>query len=314
MITKEEFQQAIDQTQQKIVNSEPESRIFTLSVKKRFDSSTLLDLYSISFPHVKREFWETKIKLGNLTLDGAKVSPNQEVRAGQITQHSEPPKNEPDVSFDINLIEATQDYWIINKPSPLPVHAGGRYQYHTLTHILKKAFPNQSIHLINRLDANTTGALIIALNKKTAQAIGKQFENRSVNKTYLALVENAPSSTYFNSTASIGKSKTPAGGRKLEEGQESTTNFQVLRKFDNTTLLKVTPHSGRTNQIRLHLAGLGFPIIGDLGYKNPEYLKTNPLTYPTDSLFLHSWKISFSYKNEIKSYTASPNQKWFNFL
>ena len=79
-------------------------------------------------------------------------------------------------------------------------------------------------------------------------------------------------------------------------------------------LLQVTPHSGRTNQIRLHLAGLNLPIVGDLGYKNPEYFNDNPLTYPTDSLYLHSWKLTFTDNEKVVNYLAPPNQKWFNYL
>jgi 23S rRNA pseudouridine1911/1915/1917 synthase len=275
-----------------------------------------LDLYAESFPHLEREYWKTKIETGNLLLDGKKTTPNQKVKAGQITQHSVPPKDEPQVSFEIELIAATDDYWVINKPSPLPVHAGGRYQNNTLTHLLKTAFPDQGIHLINRLDANTTGIVLVALNKETAQILGKQFENREVTKTYLALVEGIPKNEQFQSTKSISKTKTPAGGRKLEEGHESNTDFEILKTYGDKTLLKVTPHSGRTNQIRLHLAGLGLPIVGDLGYKNPEYFENNPLTYPDDSLFLHAWKLQIkdSSTKEMVKFEAEINQKWKNYL
>jgi len=316
MISNLEFQNTISKAANQLTQAKTEPRNFTLSVKKRFDGFTLLDLYAESFPHVEREYWKTKIDNGNLILDGKKTTPNQKVKAGQITQHSVPPKEEPLVSFKIELIEATTDYWVINKPSPLPVHAGGRYQNNTLTHILKTAFPNQSIHLINRLDANTTGIVLVALNKETAQKLGKQFENREVIKTYLALVEGVPKSEQFQSSKSISKTKTPAGGRKLEEGHESNTDFEILKTYGDKTLLKVTPHSGRTNQIRLHLAGLGLPIVGDLGYKNPEYFENNPLTYPDDSLFLHAWKLQIkdSSTKEMVKFEAEVNQKWKNYL
>lgn len=316
MVSVAKFQNAIFNAAILLSLPKTKPRIFTLSVKKRFDGFTLLDLYAESFPHVEKEYWKSKIEIGNLTLDGKKVNPKQKVKAGQITQHSVPPKEEPAVDYTIELIFATENYWVINKPSPLPVHAGGRYQNNTLTHLLKTAFPEKNIHLINRLDANTTGIVLVALNKETAQKLGKQFENREVLKTYLALVEGVPENQQFQSTKSISKTKTPAGGRKLAEGHESISEFEILKTFENKTLLKVTPHSGRTNQIRLHLADLGLPIVGDLGYKNPDYYKNNPLTYPEDSLFLHAWKLVFwdDFTSLRVTHKAQPNNKWDSFL
>jgi 23S rRNA pseudouridine1911/1915/1917 synthase len=211
---------------------------------------------------------------------------------------------------------ATENFWVINKPSPLPVHAGGRYLYNTLTNGLKIAFPNRSFHLVNRLDANTTGIVLVALNKVAATHLGKQFEHREVSKTYLALVEGTPTKTEFENSASISKNKTAAGGRELTSGNESLTLFKVLSSKGNRSLLQVKPHSGHTNQIRLHLAGLNHPIQGDLGYKNPKYFKSHPLTYPTDSLFLHAWKLKFwdpFDHSEIKVISA-PNKKWEDYL
>ena len=316
MISDSEFREAIASVIQKKSEQTDQPRIFTLSVKKRFDKFQILELYAQSFPHVERAFWKLKIESGNLTIDHKKVNPTHIVRAGQITQHTVIPKPEPLINGQIKLIDSNSNYWVIDKPSPLPVHAGGRYQNNTLTQILKDAFPNQKFHLINRLDANTTGIVLVALNKETATILGKQFENREVQKRYLALVEGSPVNTKFNSTKSIGKEKTPAGGRKLEDGQDSNTDFKVLSNFENTTLLQVTPHSGRTNQIRLHLAGLQLPIVGDLGYKNPEYFKNNPLTYPDDSLFLHAWKLKFYHpvSKEVMHYEAHPTSKWRFYL
>ena len=193
------------------------------------------------FPHVEQEYWRAKILSGNLTLDGKCVSPLQKINAGQITQHSVPPKEEPKISFQIDLIAANNNYWVLNKPSPLPVHAGGRYEINTLTNILKLSFPNQPFYLINRLDANTTGLIVVALNKETAQNIGNQFKNREVNKTYLALVDNIPTNQYFESNSDISKSKTAAGGRKLEEGQESNTDFEVINTFEKKCFITGYP-------------------------------------------------------------------------
>jgi 23S rRNA pseudouridine1911/1915/1917 synthase len=132
----------------------------------------------------------------------------------------------------------------------------------------------------------------------------------------LALVEGVPAQSDFTSTASISKEKTSAGGRKIDEGTAASTRFETLRSWENKSLIKVIPRSGRTNQIRLHLAHLNLPIVGDLGYKDPTYFENNPLTYPTDSLFLHAWKLSFDDPTTQKRLTfeAPPNKKWQPYI
>ncbi len=316
MIAPEDFKNALTSLPQLVSEKNQAPRVFKLSVKKRFDGFTLLELYAQSFPHVDREFWLNKIESGNVLVDQKVGTSQQILRAGQITQHSVAAKPEPKVNWDIQLIAATENYWVISKPSPLPVHAGGRYLFNTLTAGLKLAFPEQSFHLINRLDANTTGIVLVALNKATANFLSKQFENREVEKTYLAVVEGHPSETSFSSQKGISKEKTPAGGRQLVEESVSKTDFQLLKTFKADSLLEVTPHSGHTNQIRLHLAGLGLPIKGDLGYKDPVYFKSNPLTYPEDSLFLHAWKLRFQDQktNQEVLVESRPNDRWAPYL
>jgi RluA family pseudouridine synthase len=316
MITSEEFKFAFRSIPPILSEKSKSPRTFILSIKKKFHNCSLLEVYAKSFPHVESDFWKEKIKSGNLTLDHQKSLPNTQVKAGQITQHTVAGKPEPKVNWDIELIHANPNFWVLNKPAPLPVHSGGRYLFNTLTDGLKAAFPELKFHLINRLDANTTGIVLVALNKEYAHLLSKQFENRTVQKTYLALVEGIPTSKKFKSTASISKTKTPAGGRELVQGSNSKTDFKLIKSFTDTSLLEVQPHSGHTNQIRLHLAGLHHPILGDVGYKNPTYFKTNPLTYPSDSLFLHAWKLCITHPEteEKKEFTAKPKTKWLPYL
>lgn len=315
-MTSAEFQIAISRAADQIKSHQPETRKYTLSIKKRFHGKPLLEVYTQSFPHVDEAYWVEKINKGNLTLNNSKTSTDEIVVAGQITEHIVPATPEPMVNFEVQLISDQQDFWVLSKPSPLPMHSGGRYLNNNFTHLLKTAFPKLSIHVVNRLDANTTGIVLVALNKKTAFELGKQFQERSVSKKYLALVEGDVLENTFSSSKSISKEKTPAGGRKIEDGYESFTEFTVLNRKKDTTLLQVQPHSGRTNQIRLHLADMNHAIIGDLGYKNPEYFKSNPLTYATDSLFLHAWKLELHHPiNNIKmEFEAQPNEKWNQFL
>lgn len=310
------FKSAIQQAWQAIQSAPIQPKTYRLSIKKKYDGLPLIQVYAQCFPHVDISYWEDKITNGNLLLNGKPTHTQVIVKAGYVTTHTVMPQPEPEVNPEIALIHADINFWVVNKPSPLPVHAGGRYLNHTLTPRLKEAFPEQNIHLINRLDANTTGIVLVALNKQTAFQLGKQFELRGVTKNYLALVEGTPSEDNFTSTASISKEKTSAGGRKIDEGTAASTRFETMQKWDDKSLIKVIPRSGRTNQIRLHLAHLNLPIVGDLGYKDPTYFKNNPLTYPTDTLFLHAWKLSFNHPDtdERITFEAPTNKKWQTFI
>ena len=297
----------------KIIQSNPiKEKTYRLYIKKKHEGLSLLEVYCQNFPHIPASHWAAKISSGNLLLNGFKSTRNTVVKAGNITTHTEKPTPEPTVNIKIDLLYANSHLWVLNKPAPLPVHAGGRYHKNTLVNLLKTAFPLKNIHLINRLDANTTGLILIALDQETARHLSQQFENRSITKTYLALVEGKPVEKKFNSSASISKEKTASGGRTIQSGFKANTDFELLQEFENTSLLKVIPSSGRTNQIRLHLANIHLPIVGDLGYKNPKYFDNNPLTYPTDSLFLHAWKLKFIHPNNGKEIKikAPLNEKW----
>ena len=120
----------------------------------------------------------------------------------------------------------------------------------------------------------------------------------------------------FTLNNDISKEITASGGREISvHGKNASTEIKVLKKLPKTdqTLLSVVPHSGRTNQIRIHLANMGHPIVGDIGYKDPAYFKNNPLTYSDNCLYLHAWKLAFFYKNKKRSFTAKLPAKFSEY-
>ena len=305
------FEEKIKSITQPLAGSIPSELTYNLSVKLKFEGYTLLDMYAELFPHQSKEKWEEKINDGSLTVNGEKVKPNTILKAGWMTQNTVINKVEPEVNVDIKLIEENDDFLVINKPSPLPIHPAGRFSKNTLTEILKLAFPKNDYKITHRIDANTTGIVILAKNKSTANLITKQFESQTIKKEYLALVEGHVKQHSFNVVEHISKHKTKAGGREIvEEGVKAETMINVVKHYENSTLLSIQPKSGRTNQIRLHLASIGHPIVGDLGYKNQSYFENHPLTYPTDCLYLHAHKISFNYNNQILKFVADVPEKF----
>ncbi len=314
MFEKEFFSKAILKATTPLPGDTPARTHYKLSVKQKYEGYNVIDFFKEIVPRSNKELWLQKIKHQSLLINGKPATTNSILKAGYITEHFSEPKTEPKVANTIELLYSDSNIIIINKPAPLPMHPSGRFNKNSLTEILKIAFPEEDFKIIHRLDANTTGIVILARNKEIINGISSQFENKTTTKKYLALVEGITPLDTFNTRTKIGIEKTAGGGRKSSEnGIDAYTEFRVLerRPTTNQTLLEVTPHTGRTNQIRLHLAELNHPIVGDIGYKDPNYFKTNPLTYTTDSLFLHAWKLSFIYNN--KNFTIeTPIPQKFN--
>lgn len=293
-MTKEEFQKKIQSVTIPLPGSTPKPIIYKLSVKQKFQGLTIIDFYSQAIPNIPKQEWVQKVNSGNMTINGNSTSTDYIIKTGDKTQHSTPPISEPEINPTLQLIHEDNDILVLNKPAPLPMHPCGRFSKNSLVEILKAAFPDSDFKIVHRIDSNTTGLVVLGKTKGATQFISNQFEQQTIKKSYLTLVEGLVQKDNFTSSQVIGKEKTKSGGRQIDiKGNEAFTEFQVLERRSKTSLLRVTPHSGRTNQIRLHLADIGHPIVGDHGYKNPDYFQTNPLTYPDDCLFLHAWKIAF---------------------
>lgn len=309
----DDFEKTIKNATTPLPGSIPETVTYKLSVKLKNDGLSLLELYSKSFPHIKTDVWIDKINAGLLTVNGQKCAPHFKLKAGWITENIVHGKTEPNVNNDIQFIYEDNEILVLNKPAPLPMHPSGRFNRNTLTEILKLSFPTEAFKIVHRLDANTTGVIILAKNSNTANSISQQFQENTIKKEYLALVEGIVTHDMQVINKKISTDKTSSGGREIsDDGLESETKLTVLARDPelNQTLLKVEPKNGRTNQIRLHLASIDHSIVGDLGYKDEQYFKNNPLTYPNDSLFLHAHKIIIRHNSTEKQFIAKIPKKF----
>ena len=313
MITQEAFNKALAKATTPLPGSIPKPTVYRLPVKKKYEGWNIIDFFLEVVPRSDKKMWLDKIENKTLLVNGKPANEHTVLKGGYITQHTSEPKTEPEVSTAIQWIYCDDNILIINKPAPIPMHPSGRFFRNSLTEILKLAFPEEDFKIIHRLDANTTGVIIFGRNKEVVKSIGDQFEAKSTQKTYLAQVEGIPNKDYFTSDTKIGSEKTAGGGRaSSESGTDAFTEFFVKEKYPdkNETLLEVVPHTGRTNQIRLHLADLGHPIVGDHGYKDINYFKNNPLTYSDDCLFLHAWKLKLKINDTQKEFIASIPDKF----
>ncbi len=312
-----EFKESIKKATNPLKGCIPSIKTYKLSVKQRYNGLSILDFYCKAMPHISKEIWKEKIESGILTIEGKPVKIDRIVKTGEKTSHYTKPQTEPNINTNIELIEWNNDFIVINKPAPLPIHPGGRFEHNSLIEILKIAFREENFKLVHRIDANTTGLVVIARNSITANEIIEQFKKQSVKKEYLVLVEGVLSKKSFTLEEMISKKRTPAGGRKVsKDGKKASTHITILKRYPkkNQTLLSVVPHSGRTNQIRIHLANAGYPIVGDIGYKKSDYFKNNPLTYEEDCLFLHAWKLTFHINNENLLFMAPVPAKFKAYI
>ncbi len=291
-------------------------RVF--SVKGKFDGFSLIDFLTSFLPHLSKDHWFYAIENRLLLLDGFKPFPNQIVKAGQRLVHIIPETVDPDVNPEISLIYDDDCMIVLNKPAPIPMHACGRFHRNTLLNILNLAFPEEVFKIVHRLDADTTGIVIFAKDAKTATNLGKQFKERTTQKTYLAITTGIIEEDDFVCNVGIGTKKTAGGGREVDSsGRASETIVKVLKRdYElNQTLLQVEPKSGRTNQIRIHLASIGHPIIGDDHYSQ-DVKVDKPLTLEEDALCLHAWKLKLQHpkSGEAVSFIAPSPSKFNNFL
>ena len=280
--------------------SVPRDSYKPLNVPEDCDNKTLLEMLCRVVKNVSREYWEAECARGLIVnLEGEKISASQVVRAGQRYRHVFPNETEPDVNGAVEILHEDEALIVLNKPAPLPMHAGGRFYRNTLQHLLNAAYHPQKPHPAHRLDANTTGIVLVTRTRHFAGKLQPQFERGQVEKVYLVRVQGRPEAEAFSCDAPISTESGELGSRTVDEltGDSARTEFRVSQRLsDGTTLLEARPLTGRTNQIRVHLWHLGFPVVGDPVYLPGKKLGDKQTLGVADlPLCLHAWRIKFTH-------------------
>lgn len=243
---------------------------------ERLDFVTAREFTEFSRAHIQK--W---IKDGSLLLDGNIVKPKQIVKADQLisVETSEDPVLEDGPEdIPIEILYEDEDIIVLNKQPNLVVHPGAGNQTGTLVNALlhhdkELAFlPRAGV--VHRLDKNTSGVMVVAKNESSYLNIVSQLKERKVNRQYLALVVGEPLS---GSTINEPIGRHPKHRTKqavTDQGKEAITSFKVKENMDGYSLLNVSLKTGRTHQIRVHLAFIGFPIVGDLVYGGRKQFAT----------------------------------------
>jgi RluA family pseudouridine synthase len=294
--------------------SVPYDNVRPISVPLRLDGLELLDFLDAMRTHLSREQWARACAEGRVVNRGQPVHPGRIVRASERFQHLLPATLEPDVATDIKILFEDDSIVVLNKPAPLPMHPCGRFNRNSLSFIMDQVYHPRHLRSAHRLDADTSGVVVFTKSREIAAIVQPQFEAGEVNKKYLARVHGHPAQANFECHARISPDP-QNGGLRLpsETGDQASTHFKLIEKFDDgTSLLEVTPLTGRTNQIRVHAWILDHPIVGDPIYLQHKKLGGNQALSTQDPpMCLQACGIEFTHpttKQRVRF--AAPSPAW----
>ena len=292
-------QAKLDSVCEVLPGSVPQENRRPVNVAARYDKWTLGDLLCDQFPQVGREEWISRCSEGRFVSYGGKVRGiDHVVRAGERILQIFPPEVEPDVATGIKIVWDDEAIVVVEKPAPLPMHASGRYHRNTLQFLMNQVYEPKYLRPVHRLDANTRGLVLFARTRHFCRLLQRQFIEGKVEKIYRVRVHGQPEWEENTCEAAISAEPVGPGGRAVDEnGLEARTDFTVLERLaDGTTLLEARLGSGRTNQIRVHLWSMGFPVVGDPCYlPDGKTGEKQTLDLGDSAMELEAWKLGFTH-------------------
>ena len=294
----------------------PQDNLRPLRIPARHDGYSMLDFVCEVFGHIPRDEWRARFLAEEIVdAEYGPVAETQAVRPGERYFTRERMQIEPDVNAAIEILYEDAALIVVDKPSPLPMHPSGRYHRNTLQWIIREVYAPQKPRPAHRLDANTSGVAVFTRTAAFARELQPQFERGEVQKRYLTRAIGHPPRDHFSCESAIAAQAGPCGSRIVDEvaGLPARTDFEVLARFpDGTALVMATPRTGRTNQIRVHLWHLGWPIVGDPMYR-PGHQLGDVQTLAVDDvpLCLHAWQLTFVHPQHGKPVTfEAPRPHW----
>jgi 23S rRNA pseudouridine1911/1915/1917 synthase len=253
---------------------------------------------------LSRSYVQRLIEEGRVTEAGKPVKSKDMLPAGAALELDLPDRPTTTIEAEdipLAVVYEDADVLVIDKPAGLVTHPSPGRTGGTLVNALLNRAPQSEYGgvagadrpgIVHRLDRDTSGLIVVARNDHAQAALMAQLKARRVKKTYLALVERSPAAEVGRIEAPIGRDPRQFSRMAvLPSGRPSTTGYRVRERLPGWTLLEVDLMTGRTHQIRVHLASIGHPVAGDPVYatgsarRGPEGLTR---------LFLHSWRIEFA--------------------
>jgi 23S rRNA pseudouridine1911/1915/1917 synthase len=284
--------------------------------KQRLDAFVLMQVY----PDRSRNFCQNEIKKGAIKVNDEIVKTGYKLKQGDLVSvkdyEVETLDLEP-VNLDLDIIYEDEDLAIINKPQGLVVHPASSYKETTLVHgLLHQMSDLSDINgvirpgIVHRIDKDTSGLLIVAKHDKAHQLLSEMLKKHDIKRTYLAIVYNPFKETKASIDAPIGRS---ANNRikmaVVKDGKHAITHFEVLGQNLSYALVKCELETGRTHQIRVHMAYINHPIVGDPVYGPKK-------AYGKTGQYLHAYKLAFMHpiKKEYMTFNVDIPSEFKTFL
>ena len=258
------------------------------------------DLLGSSYSHAKLE-----VQLGHVLVNGTVVAdPGATLAPGDSVEHNPdlPRRVRPHRALPIEILHADADVLVVNKPGGLLVHPTAEGEDDTVlsraaAELERRTGRHKRVHVVHRLDRDTSGVLVIAKRRSVAAKLGRAFQTRSVRKIYWALVKGVPKPPQGKVEAALVKAAGPEGDRvrKARPGeqdiaQSAVTHYAVVdRAGQQAAFVSLKPVTGRQHQLRAHMAIIGTPILGDEKYHGDRDVPEGVAR----KLHLHARRISF---------------------
>mgnify|MGYP005650793431 CR=1 FL=1 len=279
---------------------EASQQIYKSSPSPQYCGLSIEEYFSSRFTYQSKQDWITQIENGDISVNGVTAQTGYILKEGDRIITRAGVRQEPPANRKLEVVYQDSHIRVFNKPAPIPVHPSGRYFQNSMTEVLKQWYPEEIPRPAQRLDATTTGVIVFARTREAAGTLMKEFKSHRIKKEYLALVDGEPKTEKFCIDAPIGilKGSQRGVGDEIKNPKSAKTEVQCLATKNGQSLLKVSPLSGRTNQIRVHLSSYGLPIYNDMIYG-----KGSKENYQYG---LHAWKLEFQCFERTMEFTVDP--------
>ncbi len=285
------------------------SEVFSFTVSLEEAGERLDRALAARFPELSRAQIQRLIRSGAVTVNDVPVRPAYRLSPGDRVSGTFPEEETVRAeSIPLDIVYEDDHLLVVNKPAGMVVHPAAGVVHGTLVNALLAHCPQvadvggpERAGIVHRLDRETSGLIVVAKDPETHAALQRQFQRRLVRKTYVALVEGQVQPREGIIEVPIGRDQKDRTRMTVARtGRPAVTQYRVVEIFPDYTLLEVRPHTGRTHQIRVHLAWFGYPVVGDRIYGRRRQ------TLLVDRHFLHARDLAFTHPStgEKVSFTA----------